>query len=241
MDILQSHIPYDIEARRLPGVHPLDPEQWLMCDDAFAGQMARREDLIKERPQDVCQMDPTARDAAEELLEKVQEFCVSTLGYLKEGDTLRRPDGKSARVDFSAPLESLGHLVQNDFCILQKQGEEHVMTGAILCFPASWSLYEKFMRPLSIIHEPVEEYDDNITRRVQRLFDGLQVGRPLWRFNALVYADAELFQPRKMLERREKPTQNQAKYMRSERQTLMRLPRTKAVVFGIHSFVTKLT
>jgi hypothetical protein len=97
------------------------------------------------------------------------------------------------------------------------------------------------MRPLSIIHEPVEEYDDNITRRVQRLFDGLQVGRPLWRFNALVYADAELFQPRKMLERREKPTQNKAKYMRSERQTLMRLPRTKAVVFGIHSFVTKLT
>lgn len=241
MKILQSGIPYDISHRALPGVRPLDPMEWLLCDDAFAGQMARREALIEQKPQDVCQMDSSAYDAAVELLEVTKDFCLNRLGYEKQGQGLRRPDGQVIELDWLNPMLCLGRLVQNDFCILQKHGDEHVMTAAILCFPASWSLDEKFMRPLSTIHDPVDEYDDNIRRRVQRLFDGIQVGRPLWRFNALEYVDPELHQPRRMADRREKPAKQDPFFMRSERQTLLRLPKSNAVVFGIHTFVTILT
>ena len=52
------------------------------------------------------------------------------------------------------------------------------------------------------IHDPVDPYNDQIAKRVQRLFDGIQVDRPLWRFNALHYADPALFQPRSMYARR---------------------------------------
>ncbi len=84
----------------------------------------------------------------------------------------------------------------------------------------------------------IDEYDDNITRRVQRLFDGIQVGRPLVRFNALRYRDASLFQPRREGDRRPRPL-GDVEYVRSERQCLFRLPRTDAVVFAIHTTVLR--
>ena len=133
----------------------------------------------------------------------------------------------------------LGRLVQNDFCILQKKDNEHVLTAAALCFPASWSLEEKFLKPLIDIHVPVEAYDDNIAKRVQRLFDGLQINRPVWRFNALYYEDPNLFQPRSVNQPRRKPAPNKVKYFRSERQTIIKLPKSGAIIFGIHTFVVR--
>ena len=123
--------------------------------------------------------------------------------------------------------------------MLQKQGDEHVLTGAVLCFPASWSLQEKIGRPLIGIHRPVETYDADIARRVQRMFDALRPDQPLWRMNALVYANPELHQPR----REEDPRSDRrgGQFLRAERQTLLRLPLTGAVLFAIHTYVVPLS
>jgi len=107
----------------------------------------------------------------------------------------------------------------------------------VLCFPASWTLSEKFMQPLIGIHDTVDDYDEGIARRVQRLFDGVQVGRPLWRFNALWYADASLHQPHSVDDRRKQVDDATAPYFRSERQCIIRLPKTRAVVFSIHTYM----
>lgn len=232
--VLQKSLPYDpLDQRALPGIQPLDPDDWLIRDDAFAGQMAERDRLLRERRADVVAMDEGARPAAEELLDLVLERSFSP------ADAVTRADGVVVPIDRGDPLGTLGRLVQEDLCLMEKRGDEgeHVLTGAVLCFPASWNLDEKFMRPLVGIHEPVEDYDAGIAARVQRLFDGIQVGRPLWRFNALWYDDPDLFQPRRADQRREKPDATGAEYLRSERQCLLRLPRTRAVVFSIHTYV----
>ncbi|MGL6209364.1 MAG: heme-dependent oxidative N-demethylase family protein, partial [Paracoccaceae bacterium] len=50
MPILQSRLPFapwmDPRTARLPGVLPVDGDDWLRADDAFAGQMAERDRLI---------------------------------------------------------------------------------------------------------------------------------------------------------------------------------------------------
>lgn len=230
---LQTSIPYDVfSPRPLPGIQPVDLDDWLIKDDAFGGQMARRQELLNEKREQVVALDESARPAALELLDLVLD-----LSYGGVSDKVVRSDGVEVTVDRDDPMGSLGALVQEDFCILQKQGVEHVLTGAVLCFPASWMLSEKFMRPLVGIHDTVDEYDSNIATRVQRLFDGVQPGRPLWRFNALWYRDAELFQPRSIHDRRSVPDEQAGDFMRSERQSLLRLPDTRAVVFAIHTFV----
>lgn len=231
--ILQNTIPYDPRSpRALPGIQPAAMETWLHHDDAFAKQMRRRETLLAERRDDVLALDPAAEPAAQELLDLVlSRTHPGAVGQVT------RPDGVSVDIDRARPLDTLCKLVQEDFCILQKRGDEHVLTGAILCFPASWRLAEKFLRPLVDIHMTVDSYDEGIARRVQRLFDGIQPDRPLWRFNALWYEDAELFQPRSTSEPRDILIPGTARYLRSERQTLLRLPKTRAVVFSIHTYV----
>lgn len=58
----------------------------------------------------------------------------------------------------------------------------------------------------------------------------------MWRVNALFYDDPYLFQPRRAAARRRLPGQ-EAPYLRSERQTIFRLPRTQAMIFTIHTYV----
>lgn len=208
---------------RCLGYSPRAMDQWLHQDDAFADQMRRREELLTTHGAEVLALDPGALPAAQELLDMVlQQVYPDQSG----ADQVIRPDTGVVAIDRDRPLETLGRLVQEDFCILQKHGDAHVMTGAVLCFPASWRLSEKFMRPLIAIHDPVASYDTDIAKRVQRLFDGIKPGRPLWRFNALWYRDAELYQPRSLGDPRSAVDQGRAPFLRSERQTLLRLPET---------------
>ena len=219
---------------RCLGIQPARMDQWLHRDDAFAAQMRRRDELLTTHGDQVLALDPGALPAAQELLDLVLHQAYADQSG---ADQVTRPDTGVVAIDRDRPLETLGRLVQEDFCILQKHGDAHVLTGAVLCFPASWRLSEKFMRPLIAIHDPVASYDADIAKRVQRLFDGIKPGRPLWRFNALWYRDAELYQPRGHADPRSAVDQGRAPFLRSERQTLLRLPATGAVVFTIHTYV----
>ncbi|SFQ26373.1 Protein of unknown function [Roseivivax halotolerans] len=233
--ILQCRLPYDPGAgHRLPGTRPLGDAPWLIADEAYGAQMALRDRLASEWRDTVIAMDETARPAAEELLNTVlaelpEEFDVTE-------DVVTRPDGVAVRVEAHDPMGTLCRLVQEDLCILEKSGEEHVLSAASLCFPARWRLADKFLRPLIAIHEPVPEYDGDVARRVQRLFDGLQVERPIWRFNTLWHHDPRLHQPF-VPDRRPKWEAEGAPYFRTERQVMRRLPETRAVIFSIHTYV----
>lgn len=237
--ILQSRIPHDLAPRRLPGVQPLDMADWIQVDDAYAPQMALRRELIATRRTEVLALDDTARPAAGELLDTVLAALADLPGFAVAGDRVTCPDGWQEPIDRDDPLGTLGRVVQEDLCLMEKRdGEaEHRLTGAVLCFPSSWRLDEKFLRPLTGIHAPVEVYDDNVAARVQRLFDGVQPGRPLWRSNALDYADPRLHQP--LSETEPKRNKRPGGYLRSERQSVLRLPETRAVVFSIHTYVVE--
>lgn len=233
IEILQKTLPYDaLSPRPLPGIQPFAVDDWLDADDAFSRQMMLRDQLLSEKRDAVLALDEGARPAAEELLD-----MVLGLAYPGASGTITRADGARVMIDRADPLGTLGRLVQEDLCILQKSGNEHVLTGAVLCFPASWTLAEKFMRPLIGIHDTVDEYDGGMATRVQRLFNGVQPGRPLWRFNALWYHDPALHQPRSVHARREHPKEGEGNYLRSERQCILRLPQSGAVVFSIHTYV----
>ena len=234
--ILQRTLPADMAGRRtLPGIAPLDPAAWLRVDEAFAAQMAERARLLETRREDVLAVTEGAGPAVDELLQFVLDWLAEHgAGYDISAKEARRPDGVTVAIDRADPMGTLGHLVQEDLCVMERRGAEHVLSAAVLCFPASWRLSEKIGCPLTAIHVPVPEYDDGIARRVQRLFDGVQPGRPLWRFNLLGYADPALHQPRARVTPGETAD---LPYLRSERQCVLRLPETRACVFSIHTWV----
>lgn len=237
--ILQSRLPFapwmDPRTARLPGILPIEGADWLRVDDAYAAQMAERDRLIALHPEVVHGMLEPARPAAEELYATVLDWLAGQAGFRVGAASVRRPDGVEVALDPAMPLKTLGRLVQEDLCLMERRGGEHVLTGAILCFPASWSLDEKLGRPLLGIHVPVASYDPEIARRVQRLFDAIRPDQPLWRMNALIYRDPTLHQPKR--EGTPRTDRRGGSYVRAERQCLLRLPQTRAVVFSIHSYV----
>lgn len=234
--ILHQSLPEEMGMPRpLPGIAPV-AGPWLRVDEAYEAQMALRRSLLDQQKAEVLAMHPGAgAGAAVDELYAVVAALLPGLGFVRKRAGWVCPDG--AHVPDAPTLETLGRLCQADFCVLQKAdgASEHMLTAAVLCFPASWTLAEKIGRPLQAIHGPVPEYDDGLARRVQRLFDGVQVDRPLWRFNRLWYSDPALFQPRSEDDQRQDYASGA--YLRCERQVILRLPKTRAVVFAIHTYL----
>ncbi len=216
----------------------MPPGEWLVVDEAYAAQMAHKAALIARHGPAVLRLDPAARPAAEELLDRILAELPALPGFEVRPEAVICPDGRRVVPDRARPLETCARLVQEDLIVMQERpgSDEHVMTAALLAFPASWTLDEKFLKPLTAIHKPVEGYAGDMARRVQRLFDAIHPERPLWRANFLRYHDPELYQPRREADPRRPPTGG-ASWMRVERQCLMRLEQSRAVVFSIHTFV----
>ncbi|MFB2530844.1 DUF3445 domain-containing protein [Paracoccus sp. p4-l81] len=237
-DIRQKHLAFapwhDPRTRRMPGTIPVAPQDWLLVDDAYGAQMGLRDRLIDTTPDRVHALTPQARPAADELLAMVLPL-LPALGHQIQGEKITRPDGASVTLDPAQPLRSLGQLCAEDFCLMQPGGAgEHVLTGAILCFPAGWTLAEKMARPMMAIHRPVASYTPDIGARVQRLLDGVRPGIGLMRGTAH-HSNAPLHNPR--TEAQGRAPEGPLPFIRVERQCLFRLPQTGAVVFSIHTSV----
>jgi heme-dependent oxidative N-demethylase alpha subunit-like protein len=224
------------KTRRLPGLNPVAVGDWLSVDDAYSAQMAYREALLAEKGDVVYRIKSEAHPAATELLTRVLEEIAEVKGYARTGDQVTCPDGRKVALDDNQPLLTAARLVQEDLVLMEEFAGEYILTGAALCFPASWSLAEKFDQNLFDIHVPVAPYTDDVAKRVQRLFDFIKPETPMWRANYLIYSDPDLHQPRRMDNRRS-IDENAAQWVRVERQCLLKLPITSAVVFSIHSYV----
>ena len=237
--ICQKELPEDMRVERaLPGIQPLDLANWLHIDEVYAAQMAERRRLLKALPNKVIATTKGSDAAVREALEMIVQQVLTLEGFERiDDDVLRCPDGHRVSL-LGAPLHVMGELVQEDICILQKPtgSAEHILSAAVLCFPALWTLSEKIGHPMGRIHAPVQEYTEDIKRRVQRLFDGVKVGRPLWRFNR-AHAGPQLFQPRLEQEYRAHEAGDTPEFLRAERQSLIRLPVSEAVIFSIHTYV----
>lgn len=228
-----------------PGLSPLEDRGLTLVMPDFAAQMARREALLAVRPEVCLAIEPGAavRRAADELLEIVSADAARPPGFRLDGDVWHRPDGGQVRLDRAAPFATLGRMVAEDWCLLlpDPASGEYRLAGAVLCFPAGWSLSEKLGRPMTAIHDPVPVYDDTLARRVNRVFEALRPGRAVFRVNWLVYATCEPHLPRSQAERlvEAAPTGGPF-FLRTERQTLSRLPVSGGVAFGIKTSICPL-
>ena len=205
--------------------------------------MAERERLLRDQHSDVVAMLPEGREAATELLEQITRHLATRPEWGCHGDTVTRSDGSPVTLVAEAPLETIGQLVPEDFCVMAKNAgdTEHRLVSAVLCFPAHWRLAEKLGRGISQIHAPVPHYDPGVARRVNRVFDAIRPEAPLFRINWAVVTRPDLFTPHPAPNRVKQSEPNIPIYIRIERQTFLRLPISQAIVFGIRTSISPLS
>ena len=135
------------------------------------------------------------------------------------------------------PLELAARLVQDDLVLMRKQGDEHKLVAAALCFPSSWSLAEKFGKAMADIHGPVPGFGrgGRTAQMIERIFSNLKPDHPVERFNWSLYDTPELFYPERSHTKAGlfDEAGNQNIWLRIERQTLRRLPVSGDILFTI--------
>lgn len=154
-------------------------------------------------------------------------------------------------------LQILGENIDTEFLLLQKQDnpttpqtlEPYRLTAFINCFPAGFSTLSKLGLSLAAIHAPVPHYAEKLEKSMDRYFSAFPVGKIVKRVNWSISTTGDLFclagahmseseleTPRER-ERQEESVQLDKTVVRCERQTLHRLPRTGALVFGFKTYV----
>ncbi|MDO5706516.1 MAG: DUF3445 domain-containing protein [Paracoccus sp. (in: a-proteobacteria)] len=179
-------------------------------------------------------LDHAAVPAARELLNMV--LAALSGDYVRGEGLVTRPDGIAVPIDRDDPMATLCRLLAEDLCLMQRRdGDgESVLTAAALCFPAGWTLAQKFLRQMIAIHAPIARYDADLAARVQRLLDGVRPGRGLMR-GAAHWCGSPLHHPLNEDEKFASP--GDTPNIRVERQCLFRLPDTRAVMFSIHTSI----
>lgn len=130
-----------------------------------------------------------------------------------------------------------------DMCLLtRREGEAaYRLTGGAVAFPTDWRLEDKIGRSLTDVHEPIHGYRKQLSAGVDNFMKGLAPGVVYGRANwFIVSCDALRYLPEDPPEERfahvTPANAGETLIVRSERQTLRRLPETGAIVFtiGVH-------
>ena len=235
-------------ARHAMAIKALDPQDWLEVGEDFSHQMQVRRRLLDERSDDVLAALPGSEAAQAELsgllLAHLEHHCSHLYGIETDVVVELRSGLRWPRCSASLPpLDVIGRLVQEDFCLMQKHQGRYRLVAAVLCFPGHWSLAEKLGRPMLEIHAPVPGFAEQLGDPVHRLFEKLDAEKPVQRLNwSLVDTDTLYLPPSHRTEpvRLDIDDVGDRLHLRVERQTFRRLPVSEVIVFGIRTHVTPL-
>ena len=235
------------------GIRTLDLDDWLVLDDRYADELDLKRRLLSERSDDVFAARPDALDASTEVLELITAWLAThhpdlhpppSEPVVGSGSLSQDPATGSGAGGQRHPLDVAGRMVQEDLCVLVEHDGRYRLEAASLCFPSHWRLHEKLGRSLAAIHAPVPHYSEELEAKVDRFFDRLRADRPVIRRNLSVHCHDDLYRP----EPHESPDSFAPDasgvdhvWLRSERQTLVRLPRTGAVLFTIKTQLCPVT
>lgn len=237
------HTPYDGSSKPFTvGLKPLDPARWIEIDEHREAYLAEKRRLYAEIPDKVFLAETATEDAQQEVLDLIATHLARHCPDLGQR-------AMSAHEDERPPLKAASLLVQEDLVLMRRGEDGWRLVAASLCFPSSWSLEEKFGKPLQDIHTPVPGFGRGTRTAdiITRIFDNLQVEQPVERMNWSLQAGAALYMPLSNAGRVERAAGKPSRFpeadvavdafIRVERQTLRKLPVSGDIVFTIRIYL----
>jgi len=224
MPIPESILPQVVgeNFRHRLGTFALDVSEWLPEDPETSLTIDLKRRLLHGRRPEVVALQQGGENCAEEAARLVGQWAGVEI----------KSNGIGALVDASL-------LVADDLAVLQpveKSGgvKQLLLTSAVVCCPSRWMLAEKMGQDMMQVHAPVAKYAEHVGPAVDNFFQRITADKPVWRSNWIIQDHPALFQPRIPAS----PLVDSPKdlWIRMERQTLRRLPKTGGILFTIRGF-----
>jgi hypothetical protein len=216
------------------GVRPLDLADWIEWGPDTSAALSEKTRLNAEFPESVF----VALDGVEAESTEVANALVSHLAHTV-------PDRHRILDKSLHPLDAAARLVPEDLVLMVERGqgdERQLVFGAgSVCFPNRWDLQSKLGQTMAEVHAPVALLNDQLEVPVNRFFDRLRPERSFWRLGWGLLDTADWYTP---LDGTAAPRPAACRpeqiFLRVERETLRRFPKTNCVLFTIRTYVTPL-
>ncbi len=207
------------------GTRALDLDTWLAPDTETDEQLRLRAALL------------AAHDGLVRIVDGHDALVEELSGLLSIH--LQRPVGTAiGDVEATTGLIDIAKAIQDDIFLLAPTTTGWTLVAGALVFPNHWSLDDKIGKHMASIHQPVDGYAELLDARVDRFFDRLAPGRPVWRRNWFVHDEPDLFAPDPVEARPiDQLDEVPSLWIRSEFQTLNRLAFGDAIVFTVRTHV----
>ena len=235
--------PYDTATRPFSiGLTALDPGEWIEPDAELADFLEEKDRLRQAHLGEIFYAEESSLAAQQECLEILTAHLLDRHGeiYSRDGDVIRFAGrGVDLSDPSTPPLLKAGSLVQDDLVILERRETGWHLVAGYVAFPSAWSLPEKAGLPMEGVHAHVPGFEGGTRNAtmINRIFDNLQPDLPAVRMNWSIYPSGELFWPPEAGARADRAGFTApSNFIRVERQTLRRLPRTGGIVFTIHIY-----
>ena len=162
------------------------------------------------------------------------------------------PEGLAAGEELAAMLgltNGLPEAARNhheDMCLLTRRpGEEQYrLVGAAVAWPSDWTPADKMGLPLRALHAPIQGYEEQLASGVDHFMAKLKPSAIYGRCNWFIAATGEgrwvAGPPEQAFAHVTPENAGETLFVRSERQTLHRLPETGAILFTIGIYVSPL-
>lgn len=160
------------------------------------------------------------------------------------------PQGEAPGAELAAMLCLSGSLPEaarahhEDMCLLTLRpgDKQYRLVGAAVAWPSDWTPADKLGLPLRALHAPIQGYEEQLASGVDNFMAKLKPDAIYGRCNWFVAATGK---PRWVAEPPERAfahvtpeNAGETLFVRSERQTLRRLPQTGAILFTVGVYVT---
>lgn len=162
------------------------------------------------------------------------------------------PEAAAPGAELAAMLDILGGLPEvawshhEDMCLLTlPEGEDQYrLVGAAVAWPSDWTPADKLGLPLRALHAPIQGYEEQLASGVDHFMAKLKPGAIYGRCNWFIAPTGErrwvAEPPERAFAHITAENAGEALFVRSERQTLRRLPETGAILFTIGIYVSPL-
>ncbi|KAI1149844.1 hypothetical protein F4825DRAFT_453077 [Nemania diffusa] len=233
---------------------------WIRIDKGYLKRLKERDQIMDAYPQESIGSGPLVNPAIEELyVELMINFLPQrfpAMFYVQGKEFHNRVTGRSysidlREIDHDIMLRNLGENIEEDFYFMcPDENDELRLEGWIACFPGGFLTTSRKGMSMRTIHHPVPGYEQRIASGADKALSRLQAWEFIERFNWSLQTDGEdLF---RVDGNNFYPEQGQAVpddeddvciddcFLRSEHQTLVRLPKSRAVIFCVRSYMTSL-
>lgn len=254
------YFPFGQQFNDKMGIYPLrENDRLIEVDEQYPDQINLKRQLLEELPDYYFQTLPAYElpqwEVVMLVLEDMVRFSPHSFSLRKDGlnwhwkNRLLNEETTFTVGDTQtlpqAPLDWVGRQIQEDLILLA--GDDARLVAGQLCFANDWSLDEKLGLPFWQVHAPIVPIVEPMMRATQNLLARLPVGRPVWRLNWSVKVSDQLDMSSRHKQALDQllndrlpyltpETIGNQLYIRSERQTLTRLPQSGAILFGIHTY-----